>query len=82
MDYRTLIRPKTLCSQKSEMLLEIKRAKQILINNGYSNSEVDAEIRIFLKRLNEQTTTPNENTNAHTLLFRLADLPPPTSRRL
>ena len=44
-----LYRAKTICSDRNDLLLEIRRSKQILINNGYSNREVDAEIRRFLK---------------------------------
>ena len=43
-----LYRAKKICSEQSEMLLEINRSKQILINNGYSNKQVDSEIRKFL----------------------------------
>ena len=56
-----LYRAKSICSYKNELLLEIKRSKQILINNGYSNRDVDNEIRRFLK-LSESTT--------HTLFYR------------
>ena len=44
-----LYRAKTICSDRNDLLLEVRRSKQILINNGYSNREVDAEIRRFLK---------------------------------
>ena len=44
-----LFRAKTLNSDRKDMLLEISRAKQILINNGYSNTLIDGEIRNFLK---------------------------------
>ena len=57
-------------------MLEIKRSKQLLINNGYSNSEVDPEIRKFLKNLRKEhtQTTENENENEnkviHTIYYR------------
>ena len=45
-----LFRAKDLCSEKSEMMIEISRSKQILINNGYTTRLVDAEIAKFLKK--------------------------------
>ena len=45
-----LYRARDLCSEKADMLIEISRSKQILINNGYSNRLVDAEISRFLKK--------------------------------
>ena len=51
-----LYRAKTLCSEKTEMLLEINRSKQILINNGYSNREVDEHIKKFLKNVDKVNT--------------------------
>ena len=65
-----LYRAKTLCSDTNDMMLEIKRAKQILINNGYSNSEVDMEIRKFLKSFRSETISQNENSKTHTLFYR------------
>ena len=53
-----LYRAKDLCSEKSELLIEISRSKQILINNGYPNRLVDAEIARFLKK----TFPPTEVT--------------------
>ena len=44
-----LYRAKNICSEKSEMMLEVSRSKQILINNGYSNKLVDNEIKLFLQ---------------------------------
>ena len=46
------------------MLLEISRSKQILINNGYTNKEVDEEIRKFLKKepVNNNTNTADSHT--------------------
>ena len=65
-----LHRAKALCTEKSDLLLEIKRVKQILINNNFSNSEVDAEIRLFLRNLNNQTRNENDNKNIHTLYYK------------
>ena len=45
-----LYRARDLCSEKLEVMNEISRSKQILINNGYSNRLVDAEIAKFLKK--------------------------------
>ena len=45
-----LYRAKTLCSDRNDMLLEIKMSQQILINNGYSNSMVNNEIHRFLQK--------------------------------
>ena len=59
-----LHRTKSLCSEKSEMMLEISRSKQILINNGYSNSMVDNQIKKFLKK--EITNTQNSNLQPST----------------
>ena len=64
-----LHRAKSLCSEQTDFIAEIKHAKQILINNGYTNSEVDTEIRRFLTNLNQQTTKTPEN-NRYVLYFR------------
>ena len=45
-----LHRAKSLSSDRKDMFIEIDRAKQILINNGYSNSIINAEIRKFLNQ--------------------------------
>ena len=63
-----LFRAKTLSTDKEDMLLEISRAKQILINNGYSNNVVDGEIRKFLK--NETTPKQVSTRTAHNVYFR------------
>ena len=64
-----LYRAKKLCSDYPDMILEIKRAKQILINNGYSNLEVEKEIRTFLGSLNKPALGPGKGT-VHTLYYR------------
>ena len=63
-----LYRAKKLCTDKCDMMLEIKRAKQILVNNGYSNSEVEKEIRSFLGSL-DKPTPPPRNGSIHTLYY-------------
>ena len=63
-----LYRAKKLCSDSSDMILEIKRAKQILINNGYSNLEVEKEIKTFLGSLNKPAIGPGKGTT-HTLYY-------------
>ena len=50
------------------MLLEIKQSKQILINNGYSNREVDDHTYKFLKNGNKVNTNAQDNT--HHLYYR------------
>ena len=52
-----LHRAKTLCSDHTTMMLEIQRSKQILVNNGYLNAQVDVEIKRFLRN-NPRTTPP------------------------
>ena len=46
------------------MLLEIKCAKQILINNIYSNTEIDMEIRKLLQRNTDVIQNPSMKTQA------------------
>ena len=64
-----LHRAKTLCSDHGDLLIEMNRSKQILINNGYTNAEVDTEIRGFLKTLNQQNTKPRTG-NRYDIYFR------------
>ena len=60
-----LYRAKNLCSEQSEMMIEISRSKQILINNGYTNKLVDNEIRTFLKKnLPSTLVTPTDTTTS------------------
>ena len=65
-----LYRAKSICSDKKDLLLEIKRSKQIIVNNGYSNHEVDKEIRKFMRKCNTTTTTPESTPTTHTLFYR------------
>ena len=61
-----LHRAKTLCSDHTTMMLEVKRAKQILVNNGYLNKQVDVEVKKFLR--NNPRSTPS--LNIHSLYYR------------
>ena len=58
-----LLRARNLSTDREDMLLEISRSKQILINNGYTNKDVDAEIRKFLR--SEQSTGENNNVSSN-----------------
>ena len=54
------------CSTWTELDMEFRRIKQLLANNGYSNTEVDAEIKRHLDRLAHDTShTENETENNH-----------------
>ena len=64
-----LFRAKTLCTDKKDMLLEISRAKQILINNGYSNTVIDCKVKKFLNFENAPTNIPTKTTT-HTVYYR------------
>ena len=58
-----LFRAKTLSSDRDEMLLEMNRSKQILVNNGYTNKLIDDEIRKFLRREASQQQPPTTTTH-------------------
>ena len=60
------IRAKNLSTDREDMLVEIGRSKQILINNGYSNKDVDAEIRKVLRNESPNTTINSSNNNTAT----------------
>ena len=64
-----LFRAKTLCSERADMLLEINRSKQILVNNGYSNKLIDDEIRKFLRK---ETTPqqPQQQRTTHKIYYK------------
>ena len=62
-----LWRAKKLTTEKEEFLLELKRAKQILVNNGFSNTMVNNEIKWFLRRSVEQR--PVEPIEVHRLFY-------------
>ena len=57
-----LHRAKNLSTYREDMLVEISRSKQILINNGYTNKDVDAEIRKLLR--NEPGNTNDNSSNS------------------
>ena len=65
-----LFRAKTLCSERDEMLLEINRSKQILVNNGYSNRLIDDEIRKFLRREAPPQPPPPPPTTTHKIYYK------------
>ena len=65
-----LYRAKSICSDRNDLLLEIKRSKQILVNNGYSNTEVDSEIRRFWKSSERNVTRPSGEVTTHSLFYR------------
>ena len=48
---------------------ELERSRQILVNNGYSNKEVDAEIRKHLDRQFQVTEKDKQNNTAKIDLF-------------
>lgn len=55
------------CSTWHELHVEFTRIKQILVNNGYSNTEIDDEIR---KHLNRVSTEQGDNAKKnHILLY-------------
>jgi len=47
------------CSDWTSLHQELERSKQVLINNGYSNSAIDREINSFMER---QKTPSQDNT--------------------
>ena len=63
-----LFRAMTLSSERDEMLLEMNRSKQILVNNGYTNKLIDDEIRKFLRR--EATEQPPPATTTHKIYYK------------
>ena len=71
-----LYRARNLCSEKSEMMLEISRSKQILVNNGYSNKMIDTEIKMFFRK-NIPTTAADTQTTTTTHRTTVTPPPPP-----
>ena len=65
-----LYRARSLCSDHGDMMLEIKRCKQILVNNGYSNIEVEKEIKSFLRRMDSPPSESQSEGSIHTLFYR------------
>ena len=64
-----LHRADTLTTDKHEMMLEIKRAKQILINNGYGNKEIEDQIKRFLNNKNDVNSN-KPSVNVYQLYYR------------
>ena len=62
-----LYRAEKLTTYKRDMLIEFNRAKQILVNNGFSNKLVDNEIKNFLKR--DIDKRPKEVEEVHNLYY-------------
>ena len=48
-----------VCSSWDLLHVEFTRIKQILVNNGYSNQEIDDEIRTYLDRVVEKGNMTN-----------------------
>ena len=48
-----------ICSSQNVFNNEIKKLKQILINNGYTNTQFDNELKTFL--LKKDSPPPNNN---------------------
>lgn len=63
-----LHRARNLTTEKKDMMLELSRSKQILINNGYSNSLVDSEIKKFLSM--DSRPQPESTGTTHKLFYR------------
>ena len=63
-----IFRAKTLSSDRDEMLLELNRSKQILVNNGYTNKLIDDEIRKFLRR--DASQQPPPPTTTHKIYYK------------
>ena len=58
------------CSTWSSLHAEFTRIKQILVNNGYSNTEVDDEIRKHLNRVCASDKNDRTKKNSITLYYR------------
>ena len=57
------------CSSWELFHQELSRVKQILINNGYSNTDVDKETRLFITRTLLQHTQ-NDTHTTHTVFYK------------
>ena len=62
-----LYRAKNLSTDREDLLVEISRSKQILVNNGYTNRDVDTEIRKLLRteHRTDENSSSNDNTNTN-----------------
>ena len=65
-----IYRAQSLCTDRIDMMLEIKRAKQILVNNGYSNIEVEKEVKSFLRTVDNPPRDNQGEGSTHTLFYR------------
>ena len=52
------------------MHTELNRVKQLLVNNGYCNSEIDQEINKQLERQRQSKVTESKNGKSHILYYR------------
>ena len=61
-----IFRAKTLCSEKADIMHEINTSKQILINNDYTNTLIDGDIKKFLRNQQKPSrNSSNNNNNNH-----------------
>ena len=58
------------CSTWSDLDLEFSRIRQILVNNGYSNTEIDNEIRKHLDRVSANEEKDDTKKNDVVLYYR------------
>ena len=58
-----------LCSEWTTLHTELKRVKQLLVNNGYSNRQIDKEIENLMKRHMERQQKEDHNRNKITLFY-------------
>ena len=65
-----LYRAKNLSTDREDMLVELSRSKQILVNNGYSNKDVDTEIRKLLRNSTTTTTNNNNTPTTHRVFYK------------
>ena len=64
-----LVRAKNRSTDREDMMVEISRSKQILINNGYTNKQVDMEIRKLLTNT-PRNSNNNNNINTHKVFYK------------
>jgi hypothetical protein len=64
-----LLRAKNLSTDRADMMVEISRSKQILVNNGYTNQQVDTEIRKVLSNT-PPSISNNNNINIHKVFYK------------
>ena len=58
------------CSTWELLHSEFGRIKQILVNNGYSNADVDSEINQYLERMQNKTQTKSSSGSTIQLYYR------------